>query len=877
MATPQYAYDFDPYGDNPNNRVTGERHTITPANGQDFNYFVPDFAPFHRRNFVMRSVTNNIVGGELKATTDYYFGFRYDQMILSGGMEPIYGAIVLNDPQFAGSVSIDYNTLGGEYTLSTTQIATLLANNQLDPRVTQWTSVTGAPTEVPAVPHKHNAMETLVGMDSLVDAVYVVIDSISTGFNKAYQALQEHLKDHNNPHQVTARQVGVDGNGSLVPADQAEAEAGVDNNKYMTSLRVLQSIQQNALPVIAAHVADKNNPHAVTQAQVGLGAVQNYPMATATEAEAGVASNRYMTPSTVLAAMTYRVPLLMQFHTTDFNNPHKTTKAHVGLGNVPNYAKASVAQAVSGTDDTTLMTPYLVAQAVATGSSQGLAAHLLDYTNPHKVTQDQVGLGNVQNYGLATVAQAQAGTDKTTYMTPYLVSVMLASNVGGSIDAHIADHNNPHQVSAAQVGLGSVPNFPKSTAPQAIAGTDDASLMTPYMVAQAIAVGVPQSLSAHLADTQNPHQVSASQVGLGAVQNYPMATDSDMSALTNAQAYVSPSNLKFLLDGALADSLQGSFAAMGNTTPIFANGPDLFAAVGSRYPYEYTFLRPITDGSPWDGDSAGYYPRFTPSSFAASYQVITDDQVTEAGFGGAVTRGTATMVGFIVGLVELYDDTNGSRIGYIMLRVAGTKVDLVLRDTKLNTFTALPSFTAITLSSALGTNSPWAIDPIWTDGNYSSVVASIGDSASFTIDLVALVTAEAALDGTVIDPAIGFAVTSAAQTTRFSVATWLDNELYYRDLSQANACYQLVAGTWTAVDVSVVKEATTSGAWYYNRFSGESFGAATKSDLVPLRGKRLVTSDEIVVTESATDIKLSLSGSVKRELAMGANDITFDM
>lgn len=877
MATPQYAYDFDPYGDNPINRVTGERHTITPANGQDFNYFVPDFAPFHRRNFVMRSVTNNVVGGELKATTDYYFGFRYDQMILSGGMEPIYGAIVLNDPQFSGSVSIDYNTLGGEYTLSTAQVATLLANNQLDPRVTQWTSVTGAPTEVPAVAHKHNAMETMVGMDALVDAVYVVIDSISAGFNKAYQALQEHLKDHNNPHQVTARQVGVDGNGSLIPADQAEAEAGVDNNKYMTSLRVLQSIQKNALPVIAAHAALTNNPHKVTADQVGLGNVANYITATATEAEAGVASNRYMTPVTVLAALTYRVPLLMQFHTTDYNNPHKTTKAHVGLGNVPNFAKASVAQAVSGTDDTTLMTPYLVAQAVATGSSQGLAAHLLDTNNPHQVTQAQVGLGNVQNYGLATVAQAQAGTDKTSYMTPYLVSVMLASNVGGSIDAHIADHNNPHQVSAAQVGLGNVPNYAKATAAQAVAGTDDASLMTPYLVSQAIAVGIPQSLASHLTDTQNPHRVTASQVGLGAVMNYPMATDSDMSALTNNQAYVSPANLKFLLDGALAESLSGSFAAMGNTSPIFANGPDLFAAVGARYPYEYTFLRPITAGSPWDGDANGYYPRFAPSAFAAAYQTITNSQVTDAGFGGVVSRGTASMIGFIIGVVELYDDTNGSRIGYIMLRVVGTKLDLALRDTKLNTFTALASFTPVTLAAALGSNSVWNIDPIWTDGNYSSVVADIGGSASFTIDLLALVTAEASLDGTIVDPAIGFAVTSAALTTRFKVATWLDNGLFYRDLSQANKCYQLVAGVWTAVDVSVVNAATTAGGWYYNRFSGESFGAATNSDLVPLRGKRLVTSDEIVVTESATDIKLSLSGTVKRDLAMGANDITFDM
>lgn len=45
-----------------------------------------------------------------------------------------------------------------------------------------------------------------------------------------------------------------------------------------------------------AHVGDTNNPHGVTKAQVGLGNVQNYGIATQAEAEAGTVSNKYMTP-----------------------------------------------------------------------------------------------------------------------------------------------------------------------------------------------------------------------------------------------------------------------------------------------------------------------------------------------------------------------------------------------------------------------------------------------------------------------------------------------------------------------------------------------------------------------------------------------------
>ena len=44
--------------------------------------------------------------------------------------------------------------------------------------------------------------------------------------------------------------------------------------------------------------------------------------------------------------------------------------------------------------------------------------HAARNDNPHSVTKGQVGLGNVQNYGVASQAQAEAGTDNASYMTP---------------------------------------------------------------------------------------------------------------------------------------------------------------------------------------------------------------------------------------------------------------------------------------------------------------------------------------------------------------------------------------------------------------------------------------------------------------------------
>lgn len=46
-----------------------------------------------------------------------------------------------------------------------------------------------------------------------------------------------------------------------------------------------------------------------------------------------------------------------QYHLNNFNNPHRVFKSHVGLGNVQDYPIATNSQATSGTSDDTYMTP----------------------------------------------------------------------------------------------------------------------------------------------------------------------------------------------------------------------------------------------------------------------------------------------------------------------------------------------------------------------------------------------------------------------------------------------------------------------------------------------------------------------------------------
>jgi len=84
---------------------------------------------------------------------------------------------------------------------------------------------------------------------------------------------------------------------------------------------------------------------------------------------------------------------------------------------------------------------------------------------------------------------------------------------GGDLQAHLQNFSNPHKVTAAQVNLGSVANYPPASQPQAIAGADNASYMTPLRTKQLVDQFVLNPLNDHINDESNPHHVTAEQVG----------------------------------------------------------------------------------------------------------------------------------------------------------------------------------------------------------------------------------------------------------------------------------------------------------------------------------------------------------------------------
>lgn len=157
-------------------------------------------------------------------------------------------------------------------------------------------------------------------------------------------------------------------------------------------------------------------------------------------------------------------------------------------------------------------------EAAAAGSSQ---SHIDNKNNPHDVTKAQVGLSQVVNLPLASLAQALQTTFAGGYMTPQTTYHAINNFALTPLISHINDKDNPHEVNKAQVGLALTPNLPLANASQSTDPLNNAALMSPYGTALMIQAYMPTDrldslelqLQTFIARRDNPHVVTAAQVG----------------------------------------------------------------------------------------------------------------------------------------------------------------------------------------------------------------------------------------------------------------------------------------------------------------------------------------------------------------------------
>lgn len=299
-------------------------------------------------------------------------------------------------------------------------------------------------------------------------------------FNIGPDALQKitlHMQDESNPHATTKAQVGLGDVANLRLATDEEVQARQPLNCYVTLKQLVAAAIFDtgtaAVEGLNTHLQDTNNPHSVSKAQVGLGSVENLPVATDTEITDRTRVNKYITLKQLLEiGFVEELAAIVQAanaHKADKDNPHETTKAQVGLGDVVNLPLAAAQDIL----DRNIVNGYvnlanLIGDLNKLDEARNvLASHLQDKENPHSTTKAQIGLGNVEDLPLATLADVAERRSVRKYITlGQLIQtgvLQLADETKQALDDHKANKANPHEVTKAQVGLEFTPNMRLAT------------------------------------------------------------------------------------------------------------------------------------------------------------------------------------------------------------------------------------------------------------------------------------------------------------------------------------------------------------------------------------------------------------------------------
>lgn len=197
-------YPFDPTGRLASNLITAEQHALAGVSGHDFYFFIPQYAPFFEEGLVvtyktLAGATRVLVKGVDYYPTHYFLGAS------RATNKPIYSSISILNRALVGTVSVRYQTLGGEWVKDANVISEVLADRIHNPRVTTWEQVIEMPNLFPVIDHAWNLVD-MVGMSQVVGAINSMADKIILASNSLSS---QHINARGNPHGLTAKDINA--------------------------------------------------------------------------------------------------------------------------------------------------------------------------------------------------------------------------------------------------------------------------------------------------------------------------------------------------------------------------------------------------------------------------------------------------------------------------------------------------------------------------------------------------------------------------------------------------------------------------------------------------------------------------------------------
>ncbi len=128
------------------------------------------------------------------------------------------------------------------------------------------------------------------------------------------------------------------------------------------------------------------------------------------------------------------------------------------------------------------------------------------------------------------------------------LAAVIEAQAEGASQSHLTDFNNPHRVTATQVQLGNVPNFGMATDAEARAGIRTDAFISPRGVFLQLTDKAITPMNAHINATGNVHRLVAADINLGNVPNFSAATPAQAIDITNNGVLMTPYTVSLLIN-----------------------------------------------------------------------------------------------------------------------------------------------------------------------------------------------------------------------------------------------------------------------------------------------------------------------------------------
>ena len=270
---------FDLRGTLPSNLRTGEIRPLTRIPGKINRMTCPEFGAYYTDSLTVRTTDGTLLKRDVDYVTTYYYP---DLGELSG--KEVCAIIVITNPAIGDEIRISYQAVGGIYSLSVKELATILNHVNDLPGTIKWDDIINKPLQFVPSDHTHEFWQ-LYGLDSTLENLTLLSQAIAVGNkgiladNKAYYQnyvdiaeeaivnysahVQAHISDTDNPHLTDKVKIGLSQINNWGMANYAEIIDPSVDNKYLPIGGIYYQLIQVATPILTAHIQNKNNPHDV--------------------------------------------------------------------------------------------------------------------------------------------------------------------------------------------------------------------------------------------------------------------------------------------------------------------------------------------------------------------------------------------------------------------------------------------------------------------------------------------------------------------------------------------------------------------------------------------------------------------------------------